>query len=168
MDKNDIDLLLAGRAIVDSYIEQTGNLDDSNPVQSAQHTAATNKMMAGLKALGFSIFQAFTDFNELMCIQALSELPFGICDKCSGVKGDPPCIQRYGSNACFYRSDIESYRLSGAKLKHILNVLRARKYTPDDDELNLSVCPKGHGWRVKVADYNNLSFDITWGDPWLP
>jgi len=166
MNDNDIELLIAGRALIDSYMEEISGLDDSDPVQSAQHTEATGTMMAGLAALGFSIFQAFIDFNEMMCLQALSGLSDGICDKCSGVRGIPACVQRYGKDACYYRTDIDSYKSAAARLNHVLKVLRAGRYTPDDDELNHSVCPKGHGWHITVADFNNLPFDIMWGEQW--
>jgi len=73
MNAKNIELLLAGRKVIDSYMAQTSTLDDSDSVQSAQHTEATNKLMASLTALGFSVFQAFIDFNRMMCLQAVEE-----------------------------------------------------------------------------------------------
>ena len=73
MNDKDIELLLAGRKIIDSYMEQTSALDDSNSVQSAHHTKATIRMTDELTALGFSVFQAFIDFNKMMCLQAVEE-----------------------------------------------------------------------------------------------
>ena len=169
MNDKDIELLLAGRAVVDSYMEGISALDDRDSVQSAQHTAATKKMMAGLTELGFSVFQAFVDFNEMMCLQAVEECRklSGKCDMCGGGIEQPPCLLLYKEHSCYAKGGEHA---TEGRTRRQLKRWRANAYTiqPWNDDGDISFfCPPGHGRYIKKEDWKKFPFDIAWGKRWL-
>ena len=168
MNNNDLELLLAGRTAIDLFVERVSVLDDSDATQSARHTEATNAMMEVLAALGFSVFQAFIDFNEMMCLQAIEECRkwSGTCDLCGGEIEQPPCFLLYGAHSCFAKG---GEHLTEGRSRRQLRMWRANAYTiqawNDDGDISF-FCPPGHGRYIKAADWKEFPFDITWGEQW--
>ena len=168
MNDKDIELLLVGRKIIDSYMEGISTLDDRDSVQSVRHTEATDKMMGELTKLGFSVFQAFVDFNETMCLQAVEECRkyTGECDLCGGEIEQPPCFLKYREHSCFSNGGEHG---TDGRIKRQWKQWANNEFLvqPWNDNGDISYfCPPGHGRYIKKEDWKEFPFDIAWSKQW--
>jgi hypothetical protein len=155
MNQKDIDRLLTCRKIIDSHNDNRVNLKDD-----AAKMAAVENYIITLKANGFSSVQNFENFNRFMNMCAYLECrPLqGKCDKCSGYKETPPCLEKWGDNSCYSVGQVnvdDNKTLVAADT--FVKGLQTTK-----NKITKVFCPEGHGFYNDEALCKPLPFDITW------
>jgi hypothetical protein len=136
LTKENVERLLAGRKLIDQYRqEQTGE----------KQPEAMEKLMAGLKELGFKSIDEFMKFNRQMifadglrCIENV-----GVCDYCANRTDKPSC-----DALCVVSLEAKGYHPTIDK-----DGIYPRGRT--DEEVAISVGIARAFWDYRVEKYNN-------------
>jgi len=139
LTKKNVERLLAGRKLIDQYRqEQTGE----------KQPEAMEKLMAGLKELGFESIDEFREFNRQMifadglrCIETI-----GWCDYCAG-RTDKPSCSRFDA-LCIASLETKGYHPTVDK-----GGIYPRGRTDEEARINISIALAF--WDYRVEKYNN-------------
>lgn len=159
----DIDKLLKGRAIVNTYrAEQSKGVDTSA------------KLSEDIKALGFASVGDFFKFNEDMCLDAVRKIPiYGECDFCKGYVGTPKCQTWFGNGGCaitkkppnkedLYQAILMVIRKGAVSYKSLAEGLNYYKEKVEVGNIYW-FCTKGHGFYCKPSEVlENPLLDLRW------
>ncbi|MDD5313372.1 MAG: hypothetical protein PHO26_10090 [Dehalococcoidia bacterium] len=186
--QKNINKLLKGRQLYDDcrQAKEDAHVQEKHSGKLQEKlTQAINKRNVGLVKLGITSLEEFRQFNNAMCMAALQYcLEFvSVCDKCKGYEGTPPCLSTCGADS-YYHTWTGSVADYAAFWKFLMHIHRHsviqdhalvdissderldRKLKPVQkqyklgDSINISICPPGHGFLLKVV--NPLPFSATW------
>lgn len=186
LDQKTISILLAGRKLLEDCrtTKQQIRIELEKINYTQMQDALTSIVLQRnleLSKLGFESVEAFTRFNDSMCILALSEcVPLiSICDKCKGYSDTPPCIVSFNTSSC-YNTWNDNTEGKNTFFKYLLWGLRKLTGTiviPEDlklhmpklintpefkigEKISFGVCPEGRGFINEVK--SSFPFDIMW------
>lgn len=130
------------------------------------------RMLAELKAEGFEGVGEYADWDNQQCLDAYIEYApiAGECDHCKGLKGTPPCQQKWGEKSCAVTMNyptlewvkryvfLSAYRSTDKAIRDILPVSIGLPSAARDV---VTICPPGHGFYV-VERKDAFPFDLRW------
>lgn len=167
MEQKDIDRLLTCRKAIDDHrarklvareVEASATTANKASTYLTMQTAFTNSKDTYLAVLlenGFESYEAFSKFNEDMCIALLMEYrtAYNNCDFCKDYKSTAPCSEDFDTNSCFITSKIITIESMYADL---LNMYRAGNTITDtkDQVLRLAF---GNKFREVTLKDGNLT-----------